>query len=366
VFKFIQQNAATSVQKAILVLVGERRTGKTSILRQLPKRLADPRYIPVYVDGNGLGIDPGMGNFFLSLTEDIVDALRRVGITMDRVMLEELGNSPQHYFERRFLPRVRALIGTRTLLITIDEFEELGARVKSGALPDAVFPALRHMMQHGEQLAFIFAGTHKIEDMIGSYWSVLFNVATYRRVSFLSREAVTRLITEPVEPFGMRYDDLALAEVLRLTAGHPFFTQLLCNILVNHCNDSERNYVTVQSVRRALDELIEAGQAHLTYIWETSDRETCLCLAALAELAPRVNQLTAAAISNRLGDFQVALDPGQIAKTMAGLQAREIVREVPGNPVTYLFTAQLYGDWLLRYRSLSKVVEETCHVTTER
>jgi len=313
-----------------------------------------------------LGIDPGMGNFFLSLAEDIVDALRRIGVTADRVTLEELGDSPQHYFERSFLPRVRALIGSRTLLITIDEFEELGARVKSGALPDAVFPALRHMMQHGEQLAFIFAGTHKIEDMIGSYWSVLFNVATYRRVSFLSREAVTRLIKEPVEPYGMRYDDLALEEVLRLTAGHPFFTQLLCNILVNHCNDSERNYVTVQSVRRALDELIEAGQAHLTYIWETSGSEACLCLAAMAELAPRVDQLTAAAISNRLSDFQVALDPGQIGKTMAGLQSREIVREIPGNPVTYVFTAQLYSDWLLRYRSLSKVVEETYHVTMER
>jgi hypothetical protein len=264
------------------------------------------------------------------------------------------------------LPRVRALIGSRTLLITIDEFEELGARVKSGALPDAVFPALRHMMQHGEQLAFIFAGTHKIEDMIGSYWSVLFNVAMYRRVSFLSREAVTRLIKEPVEPYGMRYDDLALEEVLRLTAGHPFFTQLLCNILVNHCNDSERNYVTVQSVRRALGELIEAGQAHLTYIWETSESEACLCLATMAELAPRVDQLTAAAISNRLSDFQVTLDPGQIAKTMAGLQSREIVREIPGNPVSYVFTAQLYSDWLLRYRSLSKVVEETHHVTMER
>jgi hypothetical protein len=115
-----------------------------------------------------------------------------------------------------------------------------------------------------------------------------------------------------------------------------------------------------------MDELIEAGQAHLTYIWETSDRETRLCLSTLAELTPRVDQLTAAAISHRLGDFQVALDPGQVAQTLAGLQSREIVREIPGNPVSYVFTAELYSDWLLRYRSLSKVVEERSHVTMER
>ena len=100
-------------------------------------------------------------------------------------------------------------------------------------------------------------------------------------------------------------------------------------------------------------------------IFKAKNAPTCLCLATLAELAPRVDHLTAAAISNRLGDFQVALDPGQIAQTMAALQSREIVREIPGNPVTYVFTAQLYSDWLLRYRSLSKVVEETYHVTME-
>jgi len=366
IFKFIRQNAATLARRAILVLVGERRTGKTSILQQLPGHLDDPRYIPVYVDGNGLGIDPGIGNFYLSLAEDITDALQREGMAIERITLNDLGDSPQHYFERHFLSRVRELADGRTLLLTIDEFEELGARVRSGALPEAVFPALRHLMQHGEQLAFIFAGTHKIEDMIGSYWSVLFNVATYRRVSFLSREAALALISAPVEPFGMRYDDLALEEILRLTAGHPFFTQLLCNILVNQCNDEERNYVTIQGVRRALDELLEAGQAHLTYIWQTSELDACLCLAALADLRPRMDQPTAAAIANRLGDFQVTLDLGQITQTMESLKARQIVCELVGNPVTYDFTAQLYRHWLLRYKSLSKVVEETSHVVTER
>jgi hypothetical protein len=365
IFKFVRQNAATLVRRAILVLVGERRTGKTSILQQLPARLNDPRYVPVYVDGNGLGIDPGIGNFFLTLAEDIADALKREGISTERITLQDLGDSPQHYFERTFMPRVREAIGERTLLLTIDEFEELGARVRSGALPDAVFPALRHLMQHGEQLAFIFAGTHKIEEMIGGYWSVLFNVATYRRVSFLAREAVIRLITEPVQPYGMRYDNLALEEVLQLTAGHPFFTQLLCNILVNQCNDNERNYVTIQGVRRAQDELLEAGQAHLTYIWQTSDQEARLCLAALADLRSRMDQLTAAAIANRLGDFQVVLDPGQVAQTMDALKSREIVREIMGNPVTYDLTAQLYRHWLLRYKSLSKVVEETSYVTAD-
>jgi hypothetical protein len=220
-------------------------------------------------------------------------------------------------------------------------------------------------MQHGEQLAFIFSGTHKIEDMIGDYWSVLFNVAEYKRVGFLDREATVQLITKPVQPYGTRYDDLAVEEVLNLAAGHPYFTQLLCNVLVNQCNDDKRNYVTIQDVRRAMDELLEAGQAHLTYVWQTSDPEARLCLAALADLLTRMDQISAAAIANRLGAYQVSLDPGQITRTMTVLTSKEIVREMPGNPVTYDFRAQVYTHWLRRYKSLNKIVEEAGNVPTE-
>jgi hypothetical protein len=338
-------------------LIGQRRTGKTSILQQLPAHLDPARYLCVFIDGNGLGIDPGLDNFFLSLMEDITLGLERVGISMPRVYPEELGDSPQRFFEHQFLREVRALIGDRTLLLTIDEFEELGARVQSGALPESVFSYVRHLIQHGEQLAFIFAGTHRIEEMIGDYWSVLFNASIYRRIGFLEEDAARRLITEPVRQEGMLYDDLAVQEIVRLTAGHPYFTQLLCQVLVNRCNDDERNYVTIQSVREGLDELLELGRTHLTYVWNTSDEETRLCLAALADLRARIDRVTAAAISNRLADYGLHMSPGQVHRAMALLVARDLVVEEQGTPTTFSLTAQLYAYWLRRYRQLSRAVE---------
>ncbi len=358
IFNFIRQNVPTLMQKMILVLIGERRTGKTSILQQLPTRLNDPRYVPIYIDCQGLGIAPGIGNFFLGLAAAMTDGLERAGISTPRLTLAELEESPQHVFERHFMPMVRERIGERILLLTIDEFEELGARVSKDRLPPEIFPYLRHLIQHGEQLAFIFAGTHKVEELIGDYWSVLFNIAVYKKVGFLNREETMRLITEPVQPYGMVYDDLAIDEILRLTARHPYFTQLLCDILVNGCNETRRNYVTVQDVRDAVGELLETGRAHLEFLWQTSDRETRLTLAALAELRDQLDQVTTAAIADRLGTYRIRLDPGQIMKTMEQLAARDIAREIPGSPVSYDFTAQLYAHWFRRYKSLSKVVEE--------
>ena len=265
---------------------------------------------------------------------------------------------PKHVFERRFMPMVRERLGGRILLLTVDEFEEIGERVDKGRLPHEIFPYLRHLIQHEEQLAFIFSGTHKIEALMGDYWSVLFNIAKYKKVGFLEHEETVRLITEPVEPHGMVYDDLAIAEILRLTACHPYFTQLLCTILVNQCNVMHCSYVTVRDVREAVGELLETGHAHLKFLWQTSDREIKLALATLAELQKRMDQVTSAAIADQLGSYQVRVDPGQVTKAMEELSARDIVRQTPGDPVPYDFTAQLYAHWLQHYQPLSKVVEE--------
>ncbi len=359
VFNFIRQNVLALAQKAILVLIGERRTGKTSVLRQLPARLNDPRYVPIYVDAQALGIDPGMENFFLSLAIAIADGLDKVGIPIEPPTLAELRDGPQDVFERRFLPMVRERIGKRVLLLTLDEFEELGERVSRDRLPSEIFPYLRHLIQHGEQLAFIFAGTHIMEELVGEYWSVLFNVAKYKKVGFLNREETIRLITEPVRPYGMVYEDLAIDEVLRLTACHPYFTQLLCNILVNWCNQAHCNYVTVQDVRDAVEELLETGRAHLAFIWQSSNREDRVVLSALAELKEQSDQVTVAAVATHLSQRQLRLDPELIVQVTERLIGRDLLRSIPGDPPTFDFTAQLYAHWLRKYKPFSLVLKET-------
>ena len=73
VIEYIQQNLAAS-HRNNLVLIGQRRTGKTSLLKQLPAQLGD-EYLPVYLDGQSLGLDPGVANFFLNMATEISFAL---------------------------------------------------------------------------------------------------------------------------------------------------------------------------------------------------------------------------------------------------------------------------------------------------
>jgi len=355
IFQAARQSLDAGTRRPLLVLIGQRRIGKTSVLLRLPAYLDPSCYLCVFVDGNGLGIDPGIEGFYLSLMEDIVLGLERAGISMPRVPGEALADDPQDFFENRFLREVRALIGTRTLLLMLDEFEELGARVSSGALPASVLSHLRRLIRHGEQMAFIFAGMHRIEEMSGDDWSALYDTSNYLRIGFLQGDAARSLIVEPVKT-GVRYDGRAVQEILNLTAGHPYLIQLLCHILVNRCNDEERNDVMVQNVREALDELLDLAGAHLTYVWSTLDEGMRLCLAALADLLQRVDRVPLPAIANRLGDL-LAVKSVQIDRVMTSLVTRDLVAAKEGSPTTYSLTAGLYAHWLCRYHPLSRVVD---------
>ena len=65
----------------------------------------------------------------------------------------------------------------------------------------------------------VFCGTHRIEELASDYWSVLFNISLYHSIGFLEKDEAFHLIKEPVKEFNMRYDDLALDKMWRITAG---------------------------------------------------------------------------------------------------------------------------------------------------
>jgi hypothetical protein len=98
-FQFISENISGLAHQNILVLIGQRRMGKTSFLQQLPARLGQA-YLPVYVDGQSLGIDPGMANFFYDLALAMVDALADQGIELEEPLPEDFKERPSATFDR--------------------------------------------------------------------------------------------------------------------------------------------------------------------------------------------------------------------------------------------------------------------------
>jgi hypothetical protein len=269
---------------------------------------------------------------------------------------------PSRTFEHDFLPAVFEAIGKRQLLLLFDEFEELEMRVASGKLEATIFPFFRHLMQHGGNLGFIFVGTHRLEALSSDYWSIFFNIALYKQMTFLDKQAARKLIVEPVAAHGLLYDDLALDKILRVTAGHPYFLQLTCHALVNHVNRERRGYMTIQDVNDVLEEMVELGEAHFAFLWEQSSLPERLALASLTRLLSLEPTVTALRITELLSERGAAMGARETTEALRQLVARDIVREVDGQPLKYEYKLALMRLWVERYKTLGRVIEEVEHV----
>lgn len=360
VLQFVQDNLAAE-HRNNLVLIGQRRTGKTSILKQLPVHLGD-QFVPVYIDGQALGLDPGLDQFFLSLATEITFALEDRGFHLPLPRGEEFAENPAAKFENGFLPRVGQAIGGRHILVLFDEFEELETAVRRGRIDPAIFPYLRHLMQHTANLSIIFCGTHRLEELAADYWNVLFNISLYRQVGFLERGEALRLIQEPVAGFGLGYDDLALDKMWRVTAGHPYFLQLMCHSLVNRHNRLQKSYMTIADVNAALEEILNAGEAHFIYLWQEASPPERLVLTALSHMMPITGHATPGEIMDYLEARGAVLMRPQVEQSLHNLTLRDIIQVVgDGDRLAgrlYRWRLGLLGLWVEKFKSIRRVIDE--------
>ena len=347
VFDFVTEHLLGAYQNNVIVLHGQRRTGKTSILYRLQEVLAGT-HIAVLIDMQGKAAR-GMADFLYAISDDIVYALESHGLPagVDLPERAEYEASPEFTFRSRFLRSVMGLLDSRNLLLMFDEFEELEKRVEDGRLEPEVFAFLRNLMQHEPRLDFIFSGTHELEDLCSDYWSILFNIAVYKRITFLDYDDVRRLVTEPVAPSGLEYDPLAVDRIIQVTAGHPYFTQVVCHEMVAFHNETRRSYLTAGCVDQALERIVERGEAHFKYIWTGATPEEQWVLLAATDLLPDADAgATPAQIAAELDRKGHDLSEEDLTRALAHLQVKDIlVRSGPQSSL-YRFKIDLVRRWI--------------------
>ncbi|MCA9929413.1 MAG: AAA family ATPase, partial [Anaerolineales bacterium] len=354
-FKFIAENVGGRSQRNVLILIGHRRTGKTSALLRLEDRL--PSFLlPVYIDCQSLGVLPGMPALFHDLAWLIADVLAKRDIELDVPEPPVWEKDPTGLFQRKFLPYVRSLLPEETrLLLVFDEFEAFESLVEDGILPPTFFTFMRHLMQHSEGLGFVFVGTQRLEAMSANYWSVLFNIALYEHIRYLSEEAAIRLISEPVAPH-LIYDDLAIDKILRVTAGHPYFLQLVCYTLVKRANSQRTGYVTISDVNAGLDEMLSLGEVHFAYLWQRSSFAERAILTAVAHMMDKDIAFYPEDFIDYLQSYGIHLSPTEATAALNRLVEREIMQEASrGATIQYELRIGLVGLWVAKHKSLSKL-----------
>ncbi|MDZ8236194.1 MAG: ATP-binding protein [Nostoc sp. ChiQUE01a] len=243
-----------------VLLYGQRRMGKTSLLNNIRKLLPNT-IIPMFIDLQGAPSSASDHTGFLyNLAKDMEKSAKKQGLTLPSLTREVLKSDPFTYFYE-WLDKVEQALEQNTALLALDEFEVLDNAIAKGRFDEHdILGMLRHLIQHRPRFKVLLAGSHTIEEY--QRWaSYLINVQVVH-ISYLKEAEARQLIEHPVKDFTLRYEPNAVERVLQLTRCHPFLVQLLCAeiiVLKNEQDPSVRRLATLADVEAAIPEALQSG-----------------------------------------------------------------------------------------------------------
>jgi len=279
-FQFIKTKLEGQRQGCVVLLCGERRAGKTSILYQILNRRLGPDLLPVFLD---------MQELVVQDDREFVRALAtRVGRSLDEQLtpaVSSLASNIDNYLKlTSFFDQVMGEIGHSRLLLLFDEYELIGEKVRDGRLSAEVGDYLNSMLEKHARLNMVFTGSRPLD--ADPTFHRLLGKSFYREISFLAMPDAVKLICSPLEG-KVSFESQAISDLLLLTRGHPFFVQLLCQLLVELLNELRRTTVTRDLVADAVTRVLDSPPPQLLYKWSGYSHGEKLVLAGLGTLLKR-------------------------------------------------------------------------------
>jgi tetratricopeptide (TPR) repeat protein len=350
VFDWIQNSLTGRYADHILVIHGQRRVGKTSVLKQLGNRLPE-KYIPIFFDLQGR-THTTLDRFLWWLAREIVRVLKQErDITVPVPEKEPFAADPE-YFENHFLPGLRPVLGEHSLLLTFDEFDNLEEREIKEEFARPLIDYLRRMMGQ-EGLNFIFSigsSGRKLENMQAAY-TEFFKTALYKKISFLSKEQTFGLVTRPVEGV-LEYEREAVDKIYIIASGHPYFTQLTCHELFSLCQRTGELRIREVDVESILNDVVERGTVNLKFTWDEASDIEKWSLAALAQL----DKTDTRALADYLRKQRVRFSESDLTSGLLHLREKEVL--TPENR----FVIHLLKLWLQKNRPIEQARDELTEV----
>jgi hypothetical protein len=244
-----------------LLLYGQRRSGKTSLLNNLG-RLLPNSVIPLFVDLQGPASNASdHAGFLYNLAKGMIDSAKRQSkLHFPPLPREALADDPFTSFDD-WLNDVEIALQDNAALLALDEFEVLDQVLVEGRFSEtAILGMFRNLIQHRPQFKVLFSGSHTLEDF--QHWSSYLINAQVLHLGHLKESEARKLIEHPTPTFTLRYQPEASQRVLTLTQGHPFLVQLLCAEIValkNEQDPSIKRLATLDDIEAAIPEALSSG-----------------------------------------------------------------------------------------------------------
>lgn len=338
--RFVRDTLNPPLQR-VVVFYGQRRIGKTSLLLELQRRLAED-YHPVYFDLMGQANRP----LNLALYEIAEQIAHMVGLDMPEDFVE-----PRQF--RTFLDAAFIRLRERPLLLLFDEFDDLSdqERIIPNAAALSLFDYLRDLLNIDLPIAFVFVVGRRLTELPQNFQSIL-KQAPSRKVGYLNEVDARQLIIDPAEG-QLAYSEGAIQSIISLTSGHPYFMQLICFELFRMHSKRPDRQITAEDVERVIDSAIETGQGGLSWFWDALPPAERFVMSAIAEAGGESGAATTEAFKKVLDKHKLNFLGLEVTNAPALLVKWEILHQTSTG---YRFSVDLVRRWVKGEHPVSKAM----------
>ncbi len=276
-FQFIREKFLNQEHGLILTLAGERRSGKTSILFQIRNGRLGDGFIPFFIDMQSMaGI------------EDTPQFLGQIANIMCKASEAPDGScsleSIQYDEFELAIDRLRKQYEGTRIIFMIDEYEIIEKKIEEGKISSEIIPFCARLMEY-HNILFLFAGSNNLENRNAIYWKPLFTKSYHKRIPYLNYTECCELITSPLENY-VNYSDAQLKNIYRLSAGQPYYTQLICQRVVDQLLVENRNVVNDDDLDDVVSEILASPIYPMIYFWNDFNKPEMICLSLLSKILP--------------------------------------------------------------------------------
>ncbi|KPA18500.1 protein containing Translation initiation factor IF-2 [Candidatus Magnetomorum sp. HK-1] len=332
-----------------MILYGQRRIGKTSVLERLAHTLShQEHFIPIHFDLQDKAAH--------TLDQVLQHLSERISQQPGILPFDNWSKDIQWDFQNEFIPYVLGQLPTKTCLVLLfDEFDILDSPSHDQAI-SVFFPYFRNLMRlDAQRLKFIFVIGRRPEDLSSVYLS-LFKGVKSLHVSLLSSQETASLVCLSEQNDSLKWDSQSIEQIIQLTGGHPYLTQQLCQVIWDEKHEKRRlakQPVEPQEIEPAVSKALTCATNSLEWLWDGLGPAERVVISALASSGTGI--ISQEELENKLQESGVRILIGELRDAPCVLEEWNLIQSENGG---FRMRVEMLRRWIVDKKPLSRVREE--------
>lgn len=369
----------------VVLLEGNRRAGKTSILKHLEGTVTIPGWLAVYsslqgAEGASKVVGVPTAEVFREIARSIAAAVSRLGVDVPlpngqvisvgkpalgiaRACREGISAESPFADFREYLEMVLSILEQKKLglLLMLDEFDKLQEGIDNGVTSPQVPENIRFLIQTYPKFSAILTGSRRLKRLREEYWSALYGLGTNIPVTALDRESAQKVVTEPVR-HQLAFSQEAVERVLEITARQPYLMQCLCNRIFDYAMQTKSRSITLSVANDAASGLVRDNE-HFASLWdyaglgpETGRFRRQLILLVCAQSYKQLTHIAFGTLHEHLTQIGVEAPDEALDADLTYLRELELVEflgEIGAGE--YRLAIPLMADWITQQQDFTVV-----------